>query len=122
MPAVDIRPSDLDLFADIPEARAAAMIEDAMATAGMVAPCIHDVDFEHYAAAKAIIRGAILRWHEAGAGGVTQQQQTSGSFSQSTSIDTRTERRGMFWPSEIEQLQALCVSSTRGTARTMWLV
>lgn len=122
MPAVSIVTSDLTPFAEIPQDRAEAMIEDAMATAGVVAPCIEDSGFEHAAAAKAIIRGAILRWHEAGAGGVTQQQVNSGPFSQSTSIDSRTERRGMFWPSEIEQLQALCAASTRGTARTMWLV
>lgn len=97
---------DLEPFASIDPAKAAAMIEDAEAMTILTAPCLADlaVDDPKRAAAKAILRGAILRWNEAGSGAVQQQQ--VGPFGQS--IDTRTQRKAMFWPSEITQLQSLC--------------
>lgn len=104
MAAVTITPADLAPFATIPVAKANAMIEDAVAMAALVAPCILTAEFEYATAAKAIIRGAILRWHEAGTGALQSQQ--VGPFGQT--LDTRQQRRGMFWPSEIEQLQELC--------------
>lgn len=104
MPAVVIEPSDLTPFATIDEAKAEAMIEDAMAMAARVAPCILATEFEYDAAAKAILRGAILRWNDSGSGAL--QEQTAGPFGQK--LDTRVQRKGMFWPDEIEQLQELC--------------
>lgn len=104
MPAVSLEPADLDPFASIDPAKAEAMIDDALALAARVAPCILSDTFADDAAARAILRGAILRWHEAGSGAF--QQQTAGPFG--VSVDTRQQRRGMFWPSEIEQLQDLC--------------
>lgn len=104
MAAVSITPADLTPFAEISEAKALEMIVDAMARAAVVAPCILSDDFEHEAAAKAIIRGAILRWNEAGSGALQQVQ--TGPFGAST--DTRTARKGMFWPSEIDELKSLC--------------
>lgn len=105
MTATWLDPSDLKPFApDIDDVKAAAMIEDAMALAARVAPCITEETFAYSAAAKAVLRGAILRWHESGTGAVTQQ--SAGPFAQS--LDTRQVRRGMFWPSEIEALQDLC--------------
>jgi hypothetical protein len=86
--------------------RAAAMIDDASALAVLVAPCIDDSAFVNVDALKAILRGAILRWDEAGTGAVSSQ--TVGPFGQT--LDTRTDRRGMFWPSEIAQLQLLCAA------------
>lgn len=105
MPAVTLDPDDLTPFATIGEEKAQAMIDDALALAALVAPCISDEDFEYDAAAKAILRGAILRWHEAGSGAMQQQQ--AGPFG--VTVDTRQQRRGMFWPSEIESLQQLCL-------------
>lgn len=110
--AVTITTSDLAPFATIDPVKAAAMIEDAMAMAARVAPCIEDEDFAHAAAAKAILRGAILRWHEAGSGAFQSTQ--TGPFG--ATVDTRQQRRGMFWPSEIEQLQDLCASARTGKA------
>lgn len=104
MAAVSLTLTDLEPFADIPPQRAQAMIDDALALAARVAPCIKDANFEYADAAKAVIRGAILRWNEAGTGALQQQQ--VGPFGQT--LDTRQQRRGMFWPSEIEQLQDLC--------------
>lgn len=80
------------------------MIEDAVAMAARVAPCILSEDFEYPDAAKAIIRGAILRWNDAGTGAITQAG--AGSFNQT--IDTRQPRKSMFWPSELTDLQGLC--------------
>lgn len=104
MAAVSLTPDDLVPFATIDGAKAQAMIDDAMALAARVAPCILDADFTYDAAAKAILRGAVLRWNDAGTGSV--QYQMAGPFSQS--IDTKQPRRGMFWPSEITDLQRLC--------------
>lgn len=104
MAAVSLTPADLAPFATIDEAKAAAMIEDALALAARVAPCITDPTFTHEAAARAVLRAAILRWHEAGTGAL--QQQTVGPFGQT--FDTRQTRKSMFWPSEIVQLQDLC--------------
>lgn len=104
MPAVTLTPTDLTPFATIEVTKAQAMIDDALALAARVAPCITDSTFAYDAAAKAILRGAVLRWNDAGSGGVSQQ--SAGPFQ--VSMDTRQQRRGMFWPSEIEQLQDLC--------------
>jgi hypothetical protein len=107
MAAVSITPDDLAPFAEIEPTKALAMIDDAMAMAAMVAPCILSDTFESASAAKAIIRGAILRWNDAGSGAFSQQ--TTGPFSVAT--DTRQPRRSMFWPSEVDQLRKLCDDS-----------
>lgn len=117
---------DLAPFATIPEAKAAAMVEDAEAMAILAAPCLPDLltapggelpadaarRLAKVAALKAILRGAILRWFDAGSGAM--QSQTAGPFGQV--LDTRVQRKAMFWPSEIEQLQNLCQSSEAGKA------
>lgn len=99
-----IEPADLAPFATIPADRSAAMIADATAMAVRAAPCLADDGFPHGDAARAILRAAILRWHEAGVGALSSE--TIGPYSYQT--DTRQTRRGMFWPSEITQLQDLC--------------
>lgn len=105
MPAVTITIDDLIPFSpDINPVKAQAMIEDALARAALIAPCINDADFPHSDAAKAILRGAILRWDDAGAGVVVQWG--AGSFQES--VDTRQQRKSLFWPSEIVDLQGLC--------------
>jgi hypothetical protein len=114
MSAVDLTPEDLEPFATIDEAKAEAMIEDALAMAALVAPCIADDEFDaaKAAAAKAILRGAILRWHDSGSGAVSQQ--VVGPFQQT--LDTRQTRRSLFWPTEIEQLEKLCHGENSGGA------
>lgn len=99
-----ITPADLQPFATIASAKAEQMIEDALGMAEVVAPCITADRFAHRRAAKAILRGAILRWHEAGAGAATTK--TAGIYGQT--VDTRQPRKAMFFPSEIDQLQKLC--------------
>jgi hypothetical protein len=113
--AVSLEPADLEPFADIPEVKAQAMIEDALALAARVAPCILDAEFEHDTAARAILRGAVLRWHEAGSGAL--QSEGIGPYNYTT--DNRQTRKGMFWPSEIEQLQELCRTSGPAGAFTL---
>lgn len=107
---------DLEPFATIEATKAEAMIEDAEAMAALAAPCITSDDFAYSDAVKAILRSAILRWNDAGTGAV--QSQTAGSFGMT--LDTRQERRGMFWPTEITQLQNLC-STNQGGVYTLSL-
>ncbi|AYD84594.1 head-to-tail adaptor [Mycobacterium phage Paito] len=99
-----ITPEDLAPFATIPKAKADVMIEDALGMAEVHAPCINDPGFAHRRAAKAILRGAILRWHEAGAGAAVTKN--AGIYGQT--VDTRQPRKAMFFPSEIDQLRKLC--------------
>jgi hypothetical protein len=111
-----LEPSDLAPFADIDATKAQAMIDDAEAMAVLVAPCIAADNFEGTAAVRAILRGAVLRWNDSGSGAL--QAQTAGPFGQT--LDTRQERRGMFWPSDIEQLQNVC-GALGGSAYTLSL-
>ncbi len=110
MPAVSLVPSDLAPFADIDDVKAQAMIDDALAIAALVAPCITTDAFTHGAAAKAILRAAVLRWHEAGTGALTQRQDTRGPFGFNEMFDNRATRKAMFQPDEITRLQSLCSS------------
>lgn len=111
--AVSLSIDDLTPFAPgISEEKAEAMITDALAMATLLAPCIAEDDFVYEDAAKAVIRGAILRWHDSGSG--ANASLTALGFSQS--VDTRQPRRTMFWPSEIEQLQKMCAAAEDGAA------
>lgn len=103
MAAVTLTVEDLTPFASIAEPKAQAMIDDVLALAARVAPCILTEEFEYAAAAKAILRGAVLRWNDTGSGAV--QSQTAGPFGQTI---TPAPRKSTFWPSEIQDLQALC--------------
>ena len=104
MAAVSLSIGDLTPFATIEDGKATLMIDDALALAARVAPCILEDTFEHEAAARAILRAAILRWNDSGSGAYQSQQ--AGPFGMQ--LDTRQQRRSMFWPSEIEALQELC--------------
>jgi hypothetical protein len=103
-------PSDLTPFGVTDDAKALAMIEDAEAMAMLAAPCITDAGFARIDAVRAILRGAVVRWAESGSGAL--QAQSAGPFGQT--LDTRQERRGMFWPSEITSLQNLCSTNQGG--------
>lgn len=106
--------TDLRPFApNIDSAKAVIMIADALAMAEALAPCVFEPGFTKEAAAKAIIRGAILRWNEQGTGAAVQRSQTAGPFTHSETIDTRQSRKVAFWPSEITELQSLCGVSVR---------
>jgi hypothetical protein len=80
MPAVSITPDDLKPYRpDIPPDQAQAMIDDAMAYAAFIAPCILDPRFEYEAA---------------------------GPFA--VQIDTTVRRNGFFTDKEEDQLKAMC--------------
>lgn len=102
--------TDLSAFAAIDAAKAQSMIDDATAMAVMAAPCLEtsELSLNQFNAVRAILRGAVLRWNEAGTGAVSQQ--SAGPFS--ATMDTRQDRRGMFWPSEIAQLCNVCSGSS----------
>lgn len=108
--------NDLTPFADIDKVKAQAMIDDAIAKAALVAPCILTAEFDKRDAAKAILRGAVLRWNDSGSGALQTHSQSAGPWTDSKTIDTRQKRGGMFWPSEIEDLQKLCAKSGSGGA------
>lgn len=111
-----IEPADLEPFVDIDSAKAEAMIDDALAMAQRVAPCITDDDFEYADAAKAILRAAILRWEASGSGAYSTHQTMVGNVQQMETFDSRQQRRGMFSPSEINDLAALCADTGSGKA------
>jgi hypothetical protein len=93
---------------------AATLIDDAEALAMLSAPCLRDdlnPEGFKFKAARAILRGAILRWADAGTGAVDQQ--TAGPFAMST---TSQVRRNSFWPSEITDLQKVCRGEDDGKA------
>lgn len=105
--------ADLVPFAEISEEKAVAMVQDATAQAVLAAPCLgteDDLTDAQKAAVKSILRGAILRWHDAGSGAF--QQDTQGPFS--VTYDTRQTRKALFWPSEIAQLQSVCSAINGG--------
>jgi len=111
---------DLQAFGLPMEARTSAMVEDAIAQALTVAPCLQDettLSAVQKASAKAILRGAIVRWYEAGSGAKVTQQRTAGVFSESETFDNSQQRKGAFWPSEITMLQGICK-----TGRSAYLV
>ncbi len=110
MAVVTLDLSDLAPFAEIDPAKAQAMIDDVLALAARVAPCILDPEFQYDAAARAILRGAVLRWHEADTGALQSEQ--AGPYG--VTFDTRQQRRSMFWPSDVEALEGLCRQSGLG--------
>ena len=104
-----LTPEDLEPFAVIEEAKAIAMIEDAMSMAALVAPCLADdseVELKPHqvATVKAILRRAVLRWNDAGTGAIVQE--STGPWSQT--VDTTRSSKSLFWPSEVNDLQAVC--------------
>lgn len=105
---------DLRPFADIESEKAQQMIADATALAMLAAPCLSDSTLPpmRVDAVRAVLRAAILRWNEAGTGAMTQESVDD----YSGTIDTRQPRRGMFWPSEIAQLQSICADGESGKA------
>ena len=90
------------------------MVDGANAKASRIAPCLASTDpapnADQLAEAILILIGTVKRWAEAGSGAL--QQQTAGPFSQT--LDTRQRSGFNMWPSEIEQLQALCATEKAG--------
>lgn len=107
-----INPDDLAPFATIEATRLEAMIADSVAVAVQAAPCLADetgLSQQQRAAAKAMLRAAILRWHEAGSGAIQQHTQVAGPFTDSATF-VQTPRKSMFLREEIEALRDICAS------------
>lgn len=68
---------------------------------------------DQLAEAKLILVGAVRRWAETGSGAF--QSQTAGPFG--VTVDTRQRTGYNLWPSEIEQLQAVCSDGTDGSSK-----
>ena len=82
------------------------MTDGLNAMAARVAPCLADDPTEaQLAEAKLILVGTVKRWADAGSGAV--QQQAAGPFSQT--LDTRQRPGWKLWPSDVEQLQEVCI-------------
>lgn len=112
--------ADLRPFApDIDTAKATIMIADALAMAQAFAPCIFEAGFTNEAAAKAIIRGAILRWNDAGSGANSNDTLVAGPFTKMAAHDNKQVRKVAFWPSEITDLQNLCAGRDSRQAFTV---
>lgn len=97
-------------------------IEDAWAQATSVAPCIAEDTFPtgtpeqiatKIAQVKAVLRSIILRWHESQAGGYTGKTQSAGPYQQSLQLDARPKRGYTLMPSEVVDLQRLCLRKGR---------
>ena len=114
-----ITAADLDPFGLPDDAKTAAMIADAQAQAVIAAPCLtaDDLDEGKAAAALAILRAAIVRWHEAGSRAKVTTQRTAGVFSESETLDNTRNHKGAFWPSEITALQDLCRNKPAPTGK-----
>lgn len=109
--AVSLTYDDLIPFApNLSEDKAEVMIIDALALAARVAPCLlgDELPEADAAAAKAILRGAILRWNDQGTG--EQPQLVAGIFQMNPSQGQ--PRRSLLLPSEIKDLTAICGGSS----------
>lgn len=100
--------------ADLDEAKAREMIDDAIALAIEAAPCLADPAFNKRGAVRAILRGALLRWIESGSGALSSVNETAGPFSTVQTFDTRQDRNSMYRPAEINALRRLCGKSGFG--------
>lgn len=105
---------------DLPVALQSAELVDVMvaganAKASRVAPCLASTDplptADQLDEALLVLVGAIARWSQAGSGALQQQQ--AGPFGMT--LDTRQRTGYNLWPSEIEQLQAICKVAGEGS-------
>lgn len=96
------------------------VIDDTEAIARLEAPCIASIiaGTEDFAAIKAIVRSAVVRWVESGNG--VWQAQSAGPFSIQT--DTRQPRKAVFTDSELGQLQRICERVSGGGASRAYVI
>jgi len=106
------------IVADLPTAIQSAELVDVMvaganAKASRVAPCLvvafeaatpTDAQVDALSEAKLVLLGAVRRWADAGSGALSEMH--AGPFGQT--LDTRQRTGYNLWPSEINDLQAIC--------------
>lgn len=91
------------------------MVDDAFAAATAAAPCLNPLNLSEgqRAAARGIMRRALMRWKDAGSGARTTVSDSRGPLSHSETIDTRPQfsSGGIFWRSEKAELRSICQAS-----------
>lgn len=115
MAAVGLTPTDFAPWGIVEQDKLVVLIEDVLAQAAIVAPCILEATFPYAAAAKALLREAVLRRLDAGSGAIITRLEGTGPFQRSETIDNRI-RRGILQPLDISDLQKLCVAAGGGTS------
>lgn len=121
--AIPLTRAEIQLFAEsMPDDMAEALLASTWARAVKVAPCLADMtwtddveDSEGWAntqLVKSVLRDAILRRDEQGAGAVSARQ--AGDYG-----ETLRSNSGLFRPSEIAELQALCAEYRKDSATTV---
>lgn len=116
---------DLSALTSASPAALAVMIADVSAAAVSAAPCLNgDLPESARAAARAVLRGAVLRWADYTTR--DERQMTAGPFTlgQAAGSGGGAERRALLWPSEIQSLQRVCSNASgrrRGRAYMGWL-
>lgn len=109
--AINITPDELRAYGlDIADETAELFIRDAIAMAVTIAPGLKTADQGTQDAAAGVIRGAIVRWAEAGGGGISSHMKVAGPFS---TQETYRQRSSMFFPSEEALLKRLADSASR---------
>ena len=98
----------IDDSGTLTEAKAAILIEDTVSRAIGLVPELEGVLSDNQTrAVKAILRKAILRWHQTGSGAVVQRSESTGSYSASETVDTKSADRALFTQNEIKELRGL---------------
>ena len=119
-----LTPGDLLVFDPSLDAdKAEALVGYVLADARLVAPCLKTTtDSDVLTKAKGIMVRAALRWADQGTGALQQWTNVDGPFTRSASVDNRTgTSHGIFYPSEKDDLRALCPASS-SKVRTGWLL
>lgn len=102
------------------EADLAILIQDAEARALLAAPCLNGpISDAQRVQVVAVLRSAIGRVTERATR--DDRQMTAGPFTVGSPVGER-QSRALFWPTELEELRAICVGGARrGRAKNGWL-
>lgn len=113
MPLNVLEVADLAPFADIDQAKAEAMVTHVQALAAREAPCLETTTDEGIlAAAKAILVGVVLRWHESGNASYTAQSAGPSGYP----LEPARTRVNAIWQSEGDALRRLCRDAAGGAS------
>ncbi|MGQ3385290.1 hypothetical protein [Glutamicibacter sp. TV12E] len=113
MAFLDLTPEDLiPLDSTLTTAKAEILIADTVARAyGLVPELAEDLTALQASASKAILRKAILRWHQTGSGALVQRSESTGAYSVSETVDTKSSDRAIFTQAELKELRGLFVTA-----------
>lgn len=120
-----LEPGDLSPLTKASCEQLAIIIDDLEAAAVFAAPCLANpagLSETQTGAVRALLRSAAMRWVDRVMG--TDRQLVAGPFSAGSVPGSSEQRRTLWWPSEIQQLQAICSGrdQSRGRAVMGWLV